>query len=67
MRYRRTLATAKRLNEIVGLLIQYGFEELIEQDAAVAARRWLREQFGREEADPDKETLKASERARLLL
>lgn len=65
VRYRRTLSTAKRLNEIVGMLMRFGFEELIEQDAARDARTWLLEKFGKEPLEQKEQG--APERARLLL
>lgn len=65
MKYRRTLATAKRLNEILGMLIRYGFEELVDQEGAKSARRWLAETFGSKVPEFDSKSL--PERARLLL
>ena len=64
-RYKRSLSTAVRLNEILGMLIRYGFEELIEQESAQKAHKWLMEKFGKEKSDL--ETKSAPERARLLL
>ena len=65
MRYRRSLSTAVRLNEILGMLIRYGFEELIEHESAQKAKKWLLEKFGKDDGEPD--TRSAPERARLLL
>lgn len=65
VRYKHTLSTATRFNEILGMFIRYGFEGLIEQESAQKARKWLLEQFGRE--IPEMESISAPERARLLL
>jgi ubiquinone biosynthesis protein len=66
MIHRGAFSTAVRLNEILGLLMRYGFDELLEQETAKIAHNWLMETFGRE---PDKvdEELSAPARARLLL
>ena len=66
MIHRGAFSTAVRLNEILGLLMRYGFDELLEQETAKIAHTWLLETFGRNTDKVDKE-LSAAARARLLL